>query len=142
MLTIFFFFVQEVGGGGCCSSVEVKVLVMALVLDVGSGVEGSSDDDGMVVSVGGMIVEVPVLVAVPEPSPADVVSVAVMPDDSPLGGVVASGTETEEGGGSASERICKGVVATSVITPGASAVVVSPVVGTVVLGGTAYSRCS
>lgn len=77
---------------------EVKVLVVALVNDVGSGVEGGSDDDEMVVSVGGMIAEVPVLVPVTEPPSADVVSVAVMPDDSPPeGGVVVSGETEEEG---------------------------------------------
>lgn len=140
MLIIIVFFVREVGVGGGCSS-EVKVLVVALVPDVGSGVEGGSDDDGMVVSVGGMIAEVPVPVPVPEPPSAEVVSVAVIPGDSPLEGeVVVSGETEEEGGGSVSEGVCEGVVTTSVLVSDASAVVVSPVVGAVVLGGTAYSR--
>lgn len=94
------------------------MVMVALVPDVGSGVEGGSDNDGMVESVGGMIAEVPVPVPVPEPPFLDVVSVAVMLD----------------------EGVCKGVVTTSVLAPDVSAVVVSPFVGAVVLVGTAYSR--
>jgi hypothetical protein len=111
-------------------------MMVALMPDVGSGVEcvEGGSDDGIVVSVGEMIAEVPVPVL---PS-ADVV--AVMPDDSPPveGGVVTSERETEEGG-SASEGVCEGVVA-SVVTSDASAAVVSP--AAVVVVGTEHSRYS
>lgn len=129
------FFVRKVPEVGD-SSVGMMV---ALVPDVMSGVEGveGDSDDGIVVSVGGMIADV----LVPAPPSADVV--AVMPDNPPPveGGVVTSGTETEEGGGIASEGVCEVVVTTSVVASDASAVVVSPVV-VVVVEGTGNSRHS